>query len=302
VCFNLNNLMEKMAVDRMPDISARRVGHMLKMLCTSRLWMLGFLLGVVAVGIMVVAYSLAPIAVVQSIFGAGLVLLVLASRLYLHEAIGRREWLGVAVIITAVVLVSVTLNSSNSPGVTSSNADVLIASVATTAFSALLFMVLRRSSAEASVPFGVASGLLYGVGSLQIKGASVLVTHHGVLGSIPRILTSPYPYLFVVMSVLGLLTFQTGLQRCRVGVVGPITNIVASIYVVAVGMVLFNEAIPHDTVLIVLRFSGFALVLAAGWIFAAGPAAAAQLGRALEGDQGTGPDGLAPAGTDPPDV
>jgi uncharacterized membrane protein len=240
--------------------------------------------GIVAVGFMVIGYSLAPIAVVQSIFGTGLVLLVLASRLYLHEPMSRREWLGLAAIILAVVLVSLTLGTSSTPGAGGSTTQVLIVSAATVVFSALMFTVLRHSTSEAGVPFGATSGLLYGVASLQTKGASVLLAHHGVLGSIPLILASPYPYVFAVTSVLGLLTFQTGLQRCRVAVVAPITNIVASIYVVAVGMMVFDESLPKEAVFTFLRIFGFTLVLVGGWVFATGPAAPIQLGPVITND------------------
>lgn len=297
-CFSLSNLIEKQAVDKMSAISARRLVHMIRLLCSSPLWMSGFLVGIVAVGLMVIAYSLAPIAVVQSILGAGLVLLVIASRLYLHEPMRPREWLGVGVIIAAVVLVSISLGSSTAPGLGGSTAYALIAGAVTTALSAVIFVVLRRSSAEASVPFGVSSGLLYGVAALQVKGASVLLAHLGLLEAVRRTLGSPYPYVFVLTSVLGLLVFQSGLQRCRVAMVGPITNIVASVYVVVVGMVVFDESFPRDTVLAVFRALGFVLVLAGGWIFAAGPvtvAVAATRDDLDQGDRGPG----AASGTPP---
>jgi multidrug transporter EmrE-like cation transporter len=279
VCFNLNNLLEKHAVDQMAEISARRAMHMIRMLCSSRLWLSGFAVGILAVGLMVLAYSLAPIAVIQSIFGAGLVLLVLASRLYLHEPMGRTEYLGLAVIMIAVILVSVTLGSSTSPGAGLSTGRVLVTSAATTVVSGLVFWALRGSSFDAGIRFGVTSGLLYAVASLQMKSAAVLLEHHGVLNGALRVVASPYPYVFMVASILGLLTFQTGLQRCRIAVVGPITNIVASIYIVAVGMVVFDESPPHDVWLMVLRLLGFALVLAGSWVFTTGPATSPQLGR-----------------------
>ncbi|MGD0742000.1 MAG: hypothetical protein ABSA31_01735 [Acidimicrobiales bacterium] len=278
VCFNLNNLMEKRAVDQMPEISARRAMHMVRMLSASRLWLSGFVVGIFAVGFMVLAYSLAPIAVIQSIFGAGLVLLVLASRLYLHEPMGRREYLGLAVIVLAVTLVSVTLTSATSPGAGGSTARALITSAATATVSGLAFWALRRSTADAGIRFGVTSGLLYAVASLQMKSSAVLLERHGVLDGALRVIGSPYPYIFVVMSILGLLTFQTGLQRCRVAVVAPITNIVASIYIVVVGMAVFDESFPHDVLLMVLRILGFALVLAGSWVFTTGPAIPSQLG------------------------
>lgn len=279
LCFNLNNLMEKRAVDQMPQISARRAIHMVRMLASSRLWMSGFVVGILAVGFLVLAYSLAPIAVIQSIFGAGLVLLVLASRLYLRERMGRREHIGLAVILIALILVSVTLTSSTTPGAGGSTAPVIITTAVTAAVSGLVFWVLRSSSVDAGIRFGLTSGLLYATASLQMKSSGVLLERHGVLDGALRVVASPYPYIFVVMSILGLLTFQTGLQRCRVAVVGPITNIVASIYIVAVGMAVFDESFPHDVWLTALRILGFALVLAGSWVFTTGPATPPQLGH-----------------------
>jgi drug/metabolite transporter (DMT)-like permease len=244
---------------------------MVRVLLTSRLWVSGFVVGIVAVGLMVIGYSLAPIAVVQTIFGAGLVFLVLASRVYLHEPIGRREYFGLCVIVAAVIVVSLTLRSATAPGVAGSTLDVVGVTAATVIAAGLIFLVLHRRSSDASLPFGATSGLLYGIAALQTKGASVLIEKHGLFEGIPRVLASPYPYLFVVMSILGLLIFQSGIQQCRMAVLGPITNSVASVYVVLVGMFVFGETFFSDAALSISRLCGFALVVVGSWIFATGP-------------------------------
>jgi protein-S-isoprenylcysteine O-methyltransferase Ste14 len=87
-------------------------------------------------------------------------------------------------------------------------------------------------------------------------------------------LATPYPYVFLVTSLLGLAVFQTGLQRCRIAVVAPLTNIVASVYVVAIGMIVFHERLPKSPTLSALRLVGFALVLVGSWFFSTGPATA----------------------------
>lgn len=266
--FSLSNLLEKRAVDRMTGISIRRVGHMVITLLRSPLWLSGFLSGVVAVVLMTVSYSVAPITVVQSIFGAGLIFLVLASRLYLHEHVGRREWGGIAMMIVAVVLVSVTLTSGTRPGVGGTALGASVASAATALVAGLLFLVLNKAPIDHSISFAACSGLLYGVAALQTKSASVFFTDKGIVRAIPSIFASPYPYLFLICSVLGLLVFQTGLQRSRVAVLGPLTNILAAVYVVAVGMVIFNEPLPRSAAMTVLRFLGFAFVLIGSWSFA----------------------------------
>jgi multidrug transporter EmrE-like cation transporter len=268
----MNNLMEKRAVDLMTEITVRRPRHMLHALLTSRLWIVGFSVGVVAIGFLVISYSLAPTVIVQSTFGAGVVLLVLASRRYLGEHLTRKEHQGLAVIVVALVCVSTTIGVKSSPSTIGSSMSVLVVSMLALAAAGLTFRVLMRTLKDPSVTFGITSGLLYGVATLQTKAVSVLIQRHGDLGAIPVILSSPYPYVFIVASILGLLTFQTGLQRCRIAVVGPVTNIVASIFVVAVGMAIFGEALPRNPLLTFMRILGFALVLVGSWILAVGPA------------------------------
>jgi len=67
---------------------------------------------------------------------------------------------------------------------------------------------------------------------------------HGLIAGVPHVLESPYPYVFLVTSIVGLLIFQSGLQRSRVAVIGPFSSIVASVYVVVVGMLIFHETLP----------------------------------------------------------
>ena len=175
VCFNLNNLMEKRAVDQMAQLSVRRTGHMVVTLLRSPLWLGGFVLGVFVVALLTLAYSLVSIAIVQSIFGAGIVLLVPASRLWLGEHLGKREVGGLGLIVVAVVLVSVSLGSSSTPIDSLSLARVMVVSGLTLLSAGLLFGALRRSSTDVSIALGASCGLIYGVASIQSKSASVLL-------------------------------------------------------------------------------------------------------------------------------
>ncbi len=270
LCFSLSNVLEKIAVDRMPGMSPSRAMQMLNLLRNSKLWLGGFLFGAVAVALAVVAYALAPITVVQSIIAAGLVVIVAISRLVLREKIRPREWVGLSTILVALILVSITLRSSSSQGTRGSFISVAVADSATLVIAALGFFALRKSSADHSISFGTTAGLLYGVAALQVKAASSLVVSHGFVDGIPRIFGASYPYVFIVTSILGLAVFQTGLQRSRVAVVAPLTNTIASVYVVAIGMVIFGESLPASLALTLLRISGFALVLLGSWFFATG--------------------------------
>jgi multidrug transporter EmrE-like cation transporter len=262
VLFSAGNLIEKVAVGRMPPFSAKRVVRMARSLIGSRLWMIGFFVSLVGLAIQVLAFSRAPILVVQAIFGGGIVLLVVAARAFLHEPLHRTEGIGLAIAIPALILISVSLNGSADLVGTKGSALVVLAwSAATLGIAGLAYVGLHRRAVEMGFLYGLTSGLAYGVASLGTKGAATLVTRHGVVGSIPQILSSPYPYLFVVASSVGLFVFQSGLQRCRITVVGPVSSVASSVYVVVIGTFLFGERLPTDPSVLALRLIGFAGVL-----------------------------------------
>jgi drug/metabolite transporter (DMT)-like permease len=245
---------------------------------------------VAGVGLQIMAFALAPIPVVQSIFNAGLVLLILLSRVRLGERLHRVEWIGLAVVVVSLIAMSASLTgNSNSVGVGGSAGKVLLAAVPTLALGVLLVWAIRSRWGRSGFLYGVVAGLLYGVAALGTKGASTLVVGHGVLSSIPQILTSVYPYVFLVFSVLGMLIYQTGLQRFRISVVGSMSDVVCSTYIVAVGMVVFGETLPKDPVTLVLRLAGFAGVLVGSVLVATGRDEPGDIGPVTESDLGLGP-------------
>lgn len=270
IAFGVSNVLEKRSVDRMTNLSLRRPLHLARQLASSPMWVTGFLIGVASVGLVLLAYSLAPLAIVQTIQGAGLVLMVLASRFHLHEPLSSHEYAGLGLVVVGVTLVSATTTSSTAPGTGGTTTTVVATSAATVVAAVIALAGFRQSSGrDASPRFGLGAGLFYGAAALQLKSASVELSRMGVLHSIVPILESPSPYLFLFASILGLITFQNGLQRCRMGVLGPITNIVASVYLVVVGMIVFSERLPTSSLLASCRVAGFTLVLLGSWILAA---------------------------------
>jgi drug/metabolite transporter (DMT)-like permease len=271
ITLNTGNLVQKHAVSALPEFSARRTGHLVRTLATSREWMAGFVLCLVGVGLQTMAFALAPIAVVQSIFNAGIVLLIVVSRLKLGERLHRREWIGLAIVISSLIALSASLtNSTHAVGLSGSGLRVLLAAVPTLAVVVLVVFAIRSGRWTNGFLYGTAAGLLYGAAALGTKGASTLVVRHGVVASVPNILTSVYPYVFLIFSVLGMLIYQTGLQRFRISVVGAMSDVVASAYLVAVGMVVFDESLPKDVTTLVLRLGGFAGILLGSVLVAAG--------------------------------
>src|SRR5260370_6410189 len=130
------------------------------------------------------------------------------------------------------------------------------------------YTTLFRSQGKHAMPavgvsYGLASGLLYGVATLALKALSGAVFHR--TGGLTRLVitaaTSPYPYVTVACSAIALLIFQTGLQRCRVSIVGPVSNITGSVFFLVAGTWLFGERLPANPAALALRLGG---ILAAG--------------------------------------
>src|SRR5258708_32199303 len=59
-----------------------------------------------------------------------------------------------------------------------------------------------------------------------------------------------------------MLIFQTGLQRCRASIVGPVSNITGSVYFIVIGTWLFGERLPADPAKLALRLGGIILAAA----------------------------------------
>ena len=271
MCASTGNVLEKFAVGRMPDITARHPGQMIRGLLSSKQWLLGLILSVAGLGLLVLALSLAPIAVAQSIASSGIVLMVVASRMYLHEPLRRNDVVGLGVVVVAVVLVSASLRGSdNAVGLGGSWIDVVSAVAPTAMVVVLIFVWLRKRSGNTAVLYGTASGLLYGVAALGMKGASTFIARYGLVDSVPKVLDSVYPYVTVVGMILGLLVYQIGLQRSRIAVMGSVSSVVGSTYLVAVGMMVFREHLPTDHAALMLRLIGFAGVLIGSCFLAGG--------------------------------
>jgi hypothetical protein len=271
LALNFGNILQKDAVDKMPGFSARRGVHLVRTLVASKSWLSGLALCILGLGLQVMAFALAPIPVVQSIFNAGIVLLIVLSRLRLKERLGRYEWVGLGIVIISLVSLSASLSGRQSAiGLGGSGSEVLAAALPTVVVVALLVVFMRSTKKGVGYLYGVGAGLLYGVAALGTKGASTLVVRHGVISSIPFVFESAYPYVFLAMSLLGMVMYQTGLQRFRIAVVGTMCDVVCSTYLVAVGMVVFGESLPSDTIPLILRLAGFAGVLGGAVLVAFG--------------------------------
>ena len=262
--YNYGLIVEKQALGQLPAIGAGRIVSFVASLATSPRWLAGFTLMLFGLAFQVLALIFAPVTLVQPVIAAGVAVVLVLSRLVLHERLGRLQYVCVAVMALSVVLLA--LSAEGAPvqvGHQVSGVRLAIIAIVSVLF-ALGFAVsaLRASGGKhtqqgSGVAFGIATGLLYGVAALAIKGLSGTLAHHdGIGGTLVALLTSPYPYVMAVCSAAGLLLFQTALQRCRISIVAPVSNVLGSVYFIVAGTWLFHERLPSDPVRLALRLGG----------------------------------------------
>jgi drug/metabolite transporter (DMT)-like permease len=262
--YNYGLVVEKQALGQLPAIGGGRIVSFVVSLATSPRWLAGFTLMLFGLAFQVLALLFAPVTLVQPVIAAGVAVVLVLSRLVLHERLGRLQYVCVAVMALSVVLLALSADGTPAQvGHHVSGARLAIIAIASV-LAALVFAVsaLRSSGSKhgrpgSGVSFGIATGLLYGVAALAIKGVSgTLLGRHGIGGTVIALLSSPYPYVMAACSAAGLLLFQTALQRCRISIVAPVSNVLGSVYFIVAGTWLFHERLPTDPVRLALRIGG----------------------------------------------
>jgi drug/metabolite transporter (DMT)-like permease len=262
--YNYGLIVEKQALGQLPAIQGGRIVSFVASLATSPRWLAGFTLMLFGLAFQVLALIFAPVTLVQPVIAAGVAVVLVLSRLVLHERLGQLQYVCVAVMALSVVLLA--LSAEGAPvqvGDQVSGGRLAIIAVTSVllalgfAVSALRASGRKHAQPSSGVAFGIATGLLYGVAALAIKGVSGTLLHrHGIGGTVLALLSSPYPYVMAACSAAGLLLFQTALQRCRISIVAPVSNVLGSVYFIVAGTWLFHEQLPSDPVRLALRLGG----------------------------------------------
>jgi drug/metabolite transporter (DMT)-like permease len=274
VLYNVGFVLEKHALGKLPPVHAKRLLHLLTQVLSSPLWVAGFVSLLAGLALQVLALSLVSISVVQPIFVSGIVILLVLSHVALKEHLGRREWGAVCVVALSLFAISLSLDAnSDHAGASGAFGSLVLAAIPTVLVAGWLFITAERVEGGTRLHirapmFGLSTGLMYGVAALATKAVAAQVERYGLIDSIPHVLASAYLYALVVTSAIGLLLFQTALQRCPASVIVPVSNVVSSTYVVAVGTVIFGEHLPGAEWKLALRIVGFVGVLVSVLILA----------------------------------
>jgi hypothetical protein len=268
VLYSTGFVLEKRALAALPEVNFRRPARLLRLVLGSPLWIGGSLALAAGFGAQLAVYRTLPIAAAQGIFVSGLVLLVLLSARLLGEETTGRERYALGAILGALLMVVLSLRQGSDTVSRSAPVPlILLVCVPSLAAGVWLYGAAERRSRHrhrvpsTGVEYGVAVGLLYGVSSLAIKGASTYVTSSGLGSAVVGLLRSPYPYLLLFTGAFGLVMSQAALQRCRASLIVPVCTTVTCLFTAVLGTLAFGEALPHDPLRLALRLAGTALAV-----------------------------------------
>jgi drug/metabolite transporter (DMT)-like permease len=258
--YSVGLILEKRALDRMPEIDLRHVLRVIAGLLTTPAWLAGFALMLTGLACQTIVLTFEPVSVVQPVLASGVVIVLVLSRLVLRERLGGGEFWCVAAVAVSVVLLALSVTGTSGEAGHHANAGAMAAVAIPSAIVGLLVAAapLRgRAGPASAVCFGLGTGLLYGVAALATKALSgILVHQHGAAAIAAGLLSSPYLYLFGGCTVTAMLLYQAGLQACRASVLIPVSNITGSAYFMIAGTWLFHEHLPSSPVKLALRLTG----------------------------------------------
>jgi hypothetical protein len=246
-------LMQHVGSSTTMAIDPRRPIATLSALLRSPLWTLGSLVGLSGWALHIGAMREAPLSLVQACVAGGLALAAPMAAIGLRRRLARSETQALAVMVIALVLLSLGLTAHRHAGF---HAGALASCTALLAAAAVALAIRARGR---PVVLGVAGGLLYGTADLAIKAVTGLPAQ--------RILETPWLAAALIASGGAFFTFQRALQGDR-----PLAAIAAmtgatNLSSIAAAFVVFGDPLGRTPWLAAVHGLAFALVIAAAlWL------------------------------------
>jgi multidrug transporter EmrE-like cation transporter len=270
---NLSFLFKHRGAVASPDVDISHPLRSVADLFRSKWWTIGWAIAVVAFLLHVGALSLLPLSLAQAVISGGFVLLAVLAERYFGFSLGRRQWVGVGLVASALALLGVTAHSeSGSSAHYSVAAMLLFEGAAILAGLGLIYSHrFPRVHAQRGVLLGTAAGLGFGVSDVALKAVS-----GDIAGGL---------HWIALAACAGIAAFFASARSLQVGegvAVIAVTTIAANMSTILAGVVVFGDPMGRDALEVAARTAGFVLVLT-GAVLMPAPAQAAD---AIKDDTG----------------
>jgi hypothetical protein len=258
VALNASYLLQHAGSSGGVAVDPRRPLATFAALLRSPAWSAGAVVGVTGWALHIGAMRHAPLSLVQAFVAGGLALALPMAAIGLHRRPAPGELQAVALMVFALVLLSLGLHpgdrhSAFSPG-------ALGAAVGGLAFAAAV-LVMLRSGGRRPLALGLAGGLLYGAADLALKALTGLHTAHAIL-------VSPWLIAAVLCTVGAFFSFQRALQSDRPVAVIALMTAGTNVSSIAGAFAVFGDRLGTTPLLQALHGVAFVLVIVAAWLLA----------------------------------
>ena len=254
---NLAFLLKQRGAVLAPPILVRHPLRSAIGLFSSRWFLIGWMVAVVAWGLHLGALSLAPLSIVQAVLSGGLVFLAVFAERFFGFSLGRRQWVGVTVTAAGLVVIGLTSGGADDPERASLAALIAVEGAIFALGAALVRISTRRHvlpRAEGLL-LGAAAGALFGVSDVALKWHTQAAP--GPLFG----LVSPWTLTALVAGVISFYASARSLQLGEAVEVIAITSVAANLTAIIGGILVFHEPIGSGPTGITARLLAFCLVI-----------------------------------------
>jgi drug/metabolite transporter (DMT)-like permease len=205
------------------------------------LWWAGTGAAVAGFAFQAIALGYGSLLLVQPILVSALLFALPLSARLANRRVTRAEWLW-ALLLTASLAVFVVLAKTSAGDYEASvPLTAIVAVVCIVAVSVCVFVAIRNPGWRRAVLLAVAVGVLFGVVAMLTKLVVHMLTHDGVRA----VLTTPAPYLLVVIGIIAVLLQQSAFHAGSLQTSVPTMLVLEPLIAVVLGAVVLGE---HMTV------------------------------------------------------
>lgn len=249
-----------------PPVDIRRPLWTAGRLFGTKLFAVGMVIATGAWLFHVAAMSMAPLSMVQAVLAAGVVLLAVMAERMFGLRIGRRQWIGLALMAIGLVFLGLTLPGSHGADSRFSVPGMIAFEAGLVAGGTLLIAGPRIGAPRQhhGLMLGAAAGILFGVSDIAIKAISGEVGAHGLAG-----LLTPWLLVCVAASIAAFYASAKGLQDGQAVPVIAITGTAANVAGIVGGILVFGDPMAGNPVTLVVECLAFVLVVLAAWLMPA---------------------------------
>lgn len=210
LCYGVGSVLQALAARRTATVEGLdprlllRLLHSWPYLAGLGLDGLGFVLSIAAVRSL-------PLFVVQSIIASFLAVTAILGAMVLGMPLGRRDWIGLVVVIAGLVLVG--LSAAEDRSVDASRTEQWAVLGATLLLAGVTFPLGKLTGAAGAATLGGIAGLAFGSTSVAARILPGSIALDQIVHDVGELLRSPATYALAVAAVVAMLAYSTALQR-----------------------------------------------------------------------------------------